>query len=98
MQKTDLLMNCYIFWRIFWRIVTYFGEHVTYSGYVTCSQHVTYPEHKRGHILDVVLSDTAFSGHYCVSFKITVCITTGKGEFKMIKKCCINDNTCRQLI
>lgn len=79
MQKTDLLMNCYIFWRIFWRIVTYFGEHVTYSGYVTCSQHVTYPELNKGHILDlvvckglnvldVVLSDTAFSDHYCVTF------------------------------
>lgn len=77
---------------------------MTYSGYVTCSQHVTYPEHNKGHILDLVvckglnvlhvgLSDTAFSDHYCVSFKITVCITTAKGEFKMIKKCCINDNT-----
>lgn len=69
------------------------------------SQHVTEPTHNKGHILDLIISkglnisevvvtDVAFSDHYCVFFKMAISTGTSKITTEVIRKRCINENTC----
>ena len=69
------------------------------------SQHVTEPTHNKGHILDLIISkglnisevvvtDVAFSDHYCVFFKMAISADTREITTKVIRKRYINEKTC----